>query len=137
MSDDKKRVGRPTNAELAEAGKKGDKPGPKPGHAAILADYKARMIASPKSRKVLKKILDAGLDDDHKHQAVAWKIIADRLLPLSAFDPKKGGGNGVNISINVSGVDTGDNGQTGILVEAEETEYEEVTEEDDGSSTNT
>ena len=105
MTEEKeKRVGRPTNKALESntPGKRvAKKPGPKPGDAAILNEYKAMMLTSPKSPLILKKILDAALDDDHKHQQIAWKIVTDRLVPVAVFDNGANRGHsGVNITIN-------------------------------------
>ncbi len=119
-------AGRPSKKDLAATTAVAKKPGPKPGQATIMAEYRQRMLASPKSRKVLDKIMDSALDDEHRHQAVAWKILADRLLPLSAFDPKKGNHGGVSISINVTPVDAGaavDAG--GVVIEGETIPEEE------------
>jgi hypothetical protein len=63
------------------------------------------MLASPKSKKVLDSIFDAALNDDHKNQAAAWKLVMDRILPVAAFEKdviKQGGKN--SISINITGV---------------------------------
>ena len=63
------------------------------------------MLASPKSRKVLDSIFDAALNDEHKNQAAAWKLVMDRILPVAAFEKdviKSGGKN--SISINITGV---------------------------------
>ena len=81
------------------------------GDASIINEYKARMLASPKSRKVLDAILSAALDDDHKNQAAAWKLCMDRLLPVSYFEKDKatGGKSAINISI------TGVGGETTII----------------------
>ena len=127
MPDDK-RLGRPSNKSLA---KTSGKPGPKAGDAAILAEYKNRMLTSPKSRRVLDTILDAALDNEHRHQAIAWKIIADRILPLAAFDPKRGGAGGVKVSIHISGMagPAPDVDEPGEIIE--ETEYEEIPGEDE------
>lgn len=103
-----KKVGRPSNKAIAKkkAGSRGVVGRPK-GDAAIINDYKARMLASPKSRKVLDSIFDAALNDDHKNQAAAWKLVMDRILPVAAFekDVVKGGGKNA-ISINITGVGT-------------------------------
>ena len=103
---EKRGRGRPRKSEVA-AVKKGsrNKVGRPKGDAAIINDYKSRMLASPKSRKVLETILDAALDDDHKHQAAAWKLVADRILPVAAFekDVVKDGGRSA-IQINITGV---------------------------------
>ncbi len=98
--------GRPRKSEVAavKPGNKGVVGRPK-GDAAIINEYKARMLASPKSRKVLETIFDAALDHDHKNQAAAWKLVMDRILPVGAFEKevvKDGGRNA--IQINISGV---------------------------------
>ena len=79
--------GRPRKSEVAavKPGNKGKVGRPK-GDAAIINEYKARMLASPKSRLVLETIFDAALDNDHKNQAAAWKLIMDRMLHVGAFE---------------------------------------------------
>lgn len=63
------------------------------------------MLSSPKSRKVLDSIFDAALNDDHKNQAAAWKLVMDRILPTAVFenDVIKGAGKSA-IQINITGV---------------------------------
>ena len=75
------------------------------GDAGIINEYKARMLASPKSRKVLDSIFNAAMDDDHKNQAAAWKLVMDRILPVAAFekDIVQNGGKSA-IQINITGV---------------------------------
>ena len=74
------------------------------GDTAIINEYKARMLNSPKSAKVLEAIYDAALDNEHKNQAAAWKLIVDRIVPVSAFEASKNGGSTPSISINISGL---------------------------------
>ena len=98
--------GRPRKSEVAavKPGNKGVVGRPK-GDAAIINEYKARMLASPKSRRVLETIFDAALDHDHKNQAAAWKLVMDRILPVGAFEKDVVKDNGRNaIQINISGV---------------------------------
>ena len=98
--------GRPRKSEEAavKPGNKGVVGRPK-GDAAIINEYKARMLASPKSRRVLETIFDAALDHDHKNQAAAWKLVMDRILPVGAFEKDVVKDNGRNaIQINISGV---------------------------------
>jgi len=98
--------GRPTKASLVEARKQ---PVGRPrGDASAVEEFKARLMNSPKSRKVLDAILDAALDDEHKNQAAAWKLLVDRMLPMSYFDKDKMGSSrpSVNITINGIGGDT-------------------------------
>ena len=103
-----KKRGRPTKAatELKKVGNRG-KVGRPPGDAAIINQYKSRMLASPKSKKVLEAIFDAALDDNHKNQGAAWKLIMDRIAPTAAFekDVIKDGGRSA-IQINITGVGT-------------------------------
>ena len=62
-----KKRGRPKKS-LVEANKRGQRGavGRPKGDAAIINEYKARMLASPKSQKVLDSIMNAALNDEHK-----------------------------------------------------------------------
>ena len=97
-----KKKGRPTKATLAEVKKR---PVGRPkGDASAIEEFKARLMASPKSRKVLDSILDAALDDEHKNQAAAWKLLVDRMLPMSYFEKDKAGGSRPSVNITITGV---------------------------------
>lgn len=100
-----KNTGRPRK-DLVRSKKTGSRGqvGRPPGDAAIINEYKARMLASPKSRKVLDSILDAALNDDHKNQAAAWKLLMDRMLPVSYFEKDKENGGRPAVSITISGI---------------------------------
>ena len=102
--------GRPKKSDIvAKKAGTGVRPVGRPkGDAAIINEYKARMLNSPKSRKVLDAIFDAALDNEHKHQAAAWKLLLDRVAPLSAFEQeiKKTGGKS-GITINITGIGEG------------------------------
>jgi hypothetical protein len=118
MTDEKavpKRRGRPPKKAI-QAKKKPGKVGRPAGDAAAIADYKARLLASPKSRKVLDSILNAALDDEHKNQAAAWKLLVDRLMPLSYFDKDKMGGGKSAVNITITGV----GGDTTIIGDKED-----------------
>lgn len=108
MSDvvvvEKKKRGRPRKADVVAKKNKGAVGRPK-GETAIINEYRARMLASPRSEKVLDAIYNAALDDEHKNQAAAWKLIMDRMLPLSYFDKDKAGGGRAAVSITITGVD--------------------------------
>ena len=107
--------GRPKKGEIiATKNKNKGVMGRPKGDAAIINEYKIRMLNSPKSAKVLEAIYDAALNDDHKNQAAAWKLIVDRIVPVSAFEQTKAGGGTPSISINISGLNS-------PTVEAEET----------------
>ena len=112
--------GRPRKAEVAavKPGNKGKVGRPK-GDAAIINEYKARMLASPKSRLVLETIFDAALDNDHKNQAAAWKLVMDRMLPVGIFEreiTKDGGRNAIQINISgVGAVDIGSDSSNEVI----------------------
>ena len=113
--------GRPRKSEVAavQPGNKGVVGRPK-GDAAIINEYKARMLASPKSRRVLETIFDAALDHDHKNQAAAWKLVMDRILPVGAFEKDVVKDNGRNaIQINISGVGTAEVSTPDDVIEGE------------------
>lgn len=102
----KRKRGRPKKTEVAakKTGNRGQVGRPK-GDAAIMNEYKARMLASPKSRQVLEKIFSAALDDDHKGQTAAWKLLADRLIPVGMFEQEVSKGQQRNaVNITISGV---------------------------------
>jgi len=104
--------GRPKKTDVAavKKGNRGVRGRPK-GDAAVMNEYKARMLASPKSAKVLEAIFNAALDDDHKNQAAAWKLVMDRVAPTAMFEKEVVQGNGRSaIQINITGV-----GSTEIL----------------------
>jgi hypothetical protein len=110
--------GRPKKTEIvAKKSKNRGTLGRPAGDKAIMDEYKARMLNSPKSAKVLEAIFDAALDNDHKAQAAAWKLIIDRIAPVSAFELTKVGGQTPQISINITGLNQ-------PTVEAEEILYD-------------
>ena len=119
MSDqvNKKKVGRPKKKDI-EAKKAGNRKavGRPKGDADAIREYKARLLASPKSRKVMDSILNAALDDEHKNQAAAWKLLVDRLMPLSYFDEAKNTGGKAAVNITITGV----GGETTIIGEQED-----------------
>lgn len=103
----KKRRGRPPKS-LVEQKKKGNikQVGRPKGDASAIEEYKARMLASPKSREVMDAIFNAALDDDHKNQSAAWKLIVDRIMPLSYFEKDKLSNGRAAVSITINGIDT-------------------------------
>ena len=119
----KKRRGRPPKKDIVKNSSKGARPPGRPkGDAAKMNEYKARMLASPKSAKVLESIMNAALDDDHKNQAAAWKIMVDRMIPVSMFekDVTKGSGRG-GITVNITGI-----GHASVESEAVDADFEEI-----------
>lgn len=121
----KRGPGRPRKSEVTSKlpGKRG-KPGRPKGDAAIMAEYKARMLASPKSSRVIQKVFEVALDDDHKHQAACMKMVMDRVAPIGAFEihNRSTGSSGITININ-SAID---GKSVTIDGEAEDGEWEPV-----------
>ena len=117
-----KRRGRPPKSEIVsrKRGEVGTRGRPK-GDAAIINEYKSRMLTSPKSARVLESIFDAALNDDHKNQAAAWKLVMDRVFPASYFDKDKAGGSKGGINISITGV----GGETTVISENTEQEAED------------
>ena len=98
-------MARPKKSELAAVKNKNKGVIGRPkGDTAIINEYKTRMLNSPKSAKVLESIFDAALNDDHKNQAAAWKLIVDRIVPVSAFEQAKQGSGTPSVSINIMGL---------------------------------
>lgn len=108
--DPVKKVGRPRKSDVSQnkKGNRGVRGRPK-GDAAIMNEYKARMLSSPRSAKVLDAIFNAALDSEHKNQAAAWKLVMDRVAPVALFEKEivKGGGRNA-IQINITGVGSAD-----------------------------
>ena len=119
----KRKRGRPKKSEVVSStrGNRGTIGRPK-GDAAIINEYKARMLASPKSRRVLETIFDAALDNDHKNQAAAWKLVMDRTLPLSYFEKDAASGRS-SVNITISGL--GGNVETNVGSDIEDGELVE------------
>ncbi len=103
LKQKKRKAGRPKKSEITEI-KESRSVGRPKGEAAIINEYKLRMLNSPKSAKVLEAIYDAALNDDHKAQAAAWKLIVDRIIPVSTFEAAKQAGGTPQISINITGL---------------------------------
>jgi hypothetical protein len=118
-TEHKNPVGRPKKSSVSskKKGSRGAVGRPK-GDAAIINEYKARMLNSPRSRAVMDAIFEAATDPDHKNQAAAWKLVMDRILPVAAFekDIVKDAGRSA-IQINITGV-----GSTTITDSSEEGE---------------
>ena len=100
-----KKRGRPPKS-VVEAKRPGNrvKRGRPPGDAAAINEFKARLLASPRSQKVLDSIMSAALDDEHKNQAAAWKLLMDRMLPVSYFEKDKNNTGRSSVNITITGV---------------------------------
>ena len=117
----KRKRGRPRKSDV-EALKKGNrgKVGRPKGDASAIEEYKARMLASPKSREVMDSIFNAALDDNHKSQSAAWKLIIDRIMPLSYFEKDKLSNGRAAVSITINGIDTNEPITIGETIEGDD-----------------
>lgn len=123
---DAPKKGRPKKSEIQKK-KSGNRSVGRPaGDKAIMDEYKARMLASPKSAKVLETILNAALNDNHPNQSAAWKIVADRIVPVSSFDQSKAAGSTPTVTINISGLTDTIVSTNQDVIDVESSEVEDV-----------
>ena len=97
----KPKLGRPSKAAIAKKKNPGVLGRP-PGDAARIAEFKARLLATA-GDSVITKIIETALADGHPAQGAMLKFCGERLLPLSSFEAKSGGGT-PQISINITGI---------------------------------
>jgi DNA-directed RNA polymerase subunit K/omega len=55
------------------------------GMRARQLELKKTLLEHPDVAKVLEKVVSAALDDTHKNQTAAQKILMDRIFPISIF----------------------------------------------------
>ena len=118
--------GRPSKQDLAST-----KELSRREQSAALKEFRSRLLLNPKSPKLIEKLFETAFDDEHKQQAVAMKLLADRLLPVAGFthDGKQQATVQVNITgIGASGVTingtSGDEGRDSETIE--DAEWESV-----------
>lgn len=73
-----------------------------------MTQWRSSFLTNKHAGNVIEKVMDAALDDDHRHQATAWKLVFDRILPLQNFADGKDKASAPQISINISGLSTND-----------------------------
>ena len=116
----RRKAGRPKKGSVvAKKSKNRGTLGRPAGDKAIMDEYKARMLNSPKSARVLEAIFDAALDPEHKAQSAAWKLIVDRIVPVSSFEQVKQSGGAPAISINITGLT-----QASTVIEQDDVSYD-------------
>ena len=80
------------------------------GMRATQLDIQRKLYEHPDREKVIETIYRAALDDNHKNQAAAQKLLMDRMLPISVCD--KNADIREKITINISSVEIHDRGET-------------------------
>lgn len=98
------KLGRPKKADIVSK-KKGNRGlvGRPAGDAARINEFKARLLGTT-GDKVITKIIEIAMNDEHPGQMAALKFAGERILPMSAFEAAKQGGSTPTIQINVSGL---------------------------------
>ena len=91
----KKRPGRSKKGEKAPV----KRVGRPPGQRAAQLELQEYMYSHKSKKQVVEKLFSAALDDKHKNQGIAWKLLSDRMLPVSGFE-KLAGKSAIQININ-------------------------------------
>ena len=63
-------------------------------------ELKQTLLEHPDVPKVIETFIRAALDDNHKNQTAAQKILMDRMLPISTFEKAVDSREKINIVIN-------------------------------------
>ena len=105
---------------------KGLKPGPKSKkeiestknmskreQSAALREFRGKLLLNPKSERLIEKLFDLAFDDEAKQQAVALKILSDRIMPVAGFTSD--GKSQAQVSINISGIGAPES--TGVTID--------------------
>lgn len=116
MSDENTKVGRPSKAELGQT-----KELSKREQAGRMKEFRQRLLLHPKSPALIEKMFSLAMDDEAKNQAVAMKLLADRLLPVAGFTTDGKQQNAV--SINITGI--GGAEQPGVTISGTSGEVED------------
>ena len=96
--------GRPSKQDLAST-----KELSRREQSAALKEFRSRLLLNPKSPKLIEKLFETAFDDEHKQQAVAMKLLADRLLPVAGFTHD--GKQQATVQVNITGI-----GASGVTV---------------------
>ena len=108
------KIGRPRKSDLEAT-----KTLTKREQSAALKEFRQRLLLNPRSPKLINKLFDLALDDEAKNQAVALKLLADRLLPVAGFTAD--GKANAQVQINITGLpDT-----TGVTIDGNSGEPED------------
>jgi len=78
-----------------------------------------RMLVEGKGERVVQKVIDIALDDNHPSQMAALKMCMDRALPMSVFEKTSAQRSAVTINITSFGAPT----EQTVIDQAEDTEY--------------
>ena len=74
------------------------------GNKQRMQEFKNKLLKEENGNKILQKVLEVAMDDDHPSQAACLKMCMDRMLPTSMFDESKASSDRPSIQINISGL---------------------------------
>ena len=81
-------------------GKEIKKRGRPAGIRASQLELQQKLFEHPDNNKVIEAVYRAALDDEHRNQAAAQKLLLDRMLPISVCDKAADVRQVVKITIN-------------------------------------
>ena len=70
------------------------------GMPARQLELKQTLLEHPDVPKVIETVIRTALDDNHKNQTAAQKILMDRMLPITTFEKAVDSREKINIVIN-------------------------------------
>ena len=70
------------------------------GMRARQLELKQTLLEHPDVPKVIETVIRTALDENHKNQTAAQKILMDRMLPISTFEEAVDSREKINIVIN-------------------------------------
>ena len=71
------------------------------GMRARQLELKQTLLEHPDIPTVIETVVRTALDDSHKNQTAAQKILMDRILPISTFDKKYDTKEKITINVSV------------------------------------
>lgn len=74
------------------------------GNKQRMQEFKNKLLTEENGNKVLMKVLEVAMDDEHPGQSAALKMCLDRMLPTSMFDETKAASDRPSIQINITGI---------------------------------
>jgi hypothetical protein len=77
------------------------------GMRTAIKKLEERLLDANRIDRVIDSIVNAACDDENKNQAAAWKLIMDRMAPMSHYDKNKLGDRPmININVTTAGETT-------------------------------
>ena len=74
------------------------------GLRTAIKKLEERLLDANRIDRVIDSIVKAACDDENKNQAAAWKLIMDRMAPMSHYDKNKLGDRPmININVTTAG----------------------------------